>query len=378
MKRSTEIELVQELLDLYRRKSAFLKESMTTSPVQSYFDVDRFRREQDKILRTAPQPLVHSSELTEPGSFLRRHVAGLPALFTRDADGTAHAFLNVCRHRGTRLVDDYRGCKHRFSCPYHGWTWDNQGELVGIPHEQQGFPDIRERDLRLKRLGCLERHGWIWVWARGEDVPDVDAYLGGLAEDFAWFDAESLRLLRSDEQVRSVNWKILVEGGIEAYHFRVAHRQTIGPHYLDNLSTYMSFGPHLRSVLARGSLADVAGEPVETLRLRDHAQVLYSIFPVSQVLVQPDHVAWIHLEPLTASSTQVRINTLVPSDRLASERDRAHWAKNHAITIETLNEDFDIGESIQAGLRSGANEYLTFGRFEGALDEFRRIVEERL
>ena len=84
------------------------------------------------------------------------------------------------------------------------------------------------------------------------------------------------------------------------------------------------------------------------------------------------------MEPLSATSTRIRLKSLAPKDRLNSDDDLAHWAKNHAITLETLSEDFEIGESIQSGLESGANEYLTFGRFEGALADFNRFVNDRL
>lgn len=378
MQRETEIELAEELLGLHERKSAFLVDEVASRPVEDYFDPGRFRDERDKIFRTAPQPLVHSSELPEPGSFLRRSLAGLPVLLTRDADGAAHAFLNVCRHRGTRLVDDEAGCKGRFSCPYHAWTWNNRGELIGVPHETQGFPALDRSKLGLKRLGCVEKHGFVWVSAASEESPDVDTSLAGLAADFDWFAAGDARVVHTNVEVRNVNWKILVEGGIEAYHFRVAHRDTIAPYFFDNLSTYRGLGPHMRSVLAKRSLVELRDQPVDAWRLRDHAQVLYSIFPTNQFLVQSDHFAWIQSEPLSASSTRIRLSTLAPADRTDSEADRAHWAKNHAITTRTLAEDFDIGESIQAGLESGANERLNFGRFEGALAAFNRVVDERL
>lgn len=378
MKRSTEIELAQELLDLHANKSAFVNEEVSSCSVEAYFDSERFTKERDKILRSAPQAVVHSSELPEPGSFLRRDFAGLPAFFTRDRDGDAHAFLNVCRHRGTRLVDEPCGVAQRFSCPYHAWTYNNRGELVGVPHERLGFSEIDRTDFALTRLGSVEQHGWVWVWGSGDQPPVIDDYLAGLAEEFDWFGASDCTILHTDEQVRSANWKILVEGGIEAYHFRVAHRQTIGPYFLDNLSSYRRFGPHLRSIFGKQSLTELAQQPVDDWRLRDHAQILYSIFPTTQLLVQADHVAWLQLDPLTASSTRIRVNTLVPKDRLESEEDLAHWEKNHAITMKTLAEDFAIGESIQAGLESGANERLTFGRFEGALAEFKQSVESRL
>ena len=92
--------------------------------------------------------------------------------------------------------------------------------------------------------------------------------------------AGDYQVLHAEEQLRAVNWKILVEGGIEAYHFRVAHRNTIAPYFFDNLSTYRCFGPHMRSILAEKTLTDLAEQPVDSWRLRDHAQVLYSIFPI--------------------------------------------------------------------------------------------------
>ena len=144
------------------------------------------------------------------------------------------------------------------------------------------------------------------------------------------------------------------------------------------MSSYERFGPHLRSILAKRSLTELSEQPVADWRLRDHSQVLYSIFPVNQLLVQADHFAWIQLEPLSASSTRIRLSTLAPADRLESDADLAHWAKNHAITRKTLAEDFVIGESIQSGLESGANEHLRFGRFEGALADFNATVDSRL
>ncbi|MEM1410977.1 MAG: SRPBCC family protein [Pseudomonadota bacterium] len=378
MDRATEIELIEEILELHARKSAFLDSEVSQSPVDIYTDPDRFQRERDSLLRTTPQPLAHACELPEAGSFLRRDLAGLPVLLTRDREGVVHAFLNVCRHRGTRLVDEDRGCRHRFSCPYHAWTWDNRGNFVGAPHLEQGFPDLDRDATGLRRLGCTERHGFLWVTAGSESAPDVDVFVAGLAPDFQAFDADALHLAFEEERNWAVNWKILVEGGIEAYHFRVAHRDTIAPYFHDNLSSYRRFGPHLRSVLAKRTLTDLPEQPQERWRLREHAQLLYSLFPSSVFLVQADHVAWVQIQPLGAASTNVRISTLVPSDRLETSEDQAHWEKNHGITVKTLDEDFVIGERIQAGLESGANEHLTFGRFEGALAVFNQTVERGL
>lgn len=131
----------------------------------------------------------------------------------------------------------------------------------------------------------------------------------------------------------------------------------------------------MRSILMRTSMAELSPETREEWRLRDHAQVLYTLFPNTALLVQSDHISWINQEAISAGQTRVRLTTLVPK----SEADRTeHWNRNHQITRTTLDEDFVIGESIQSCIASGANNSMIFGRFEGALDAFNKVVEARL
>ncbi|MCG8443251.1 MAG: aromatic ring-hydroxylating dioxygenase subunit alpha, partial [Caulobacterales bacterium] len=362
------------LRGLHTARSAFLDEAVTSNPVAHYASPERFAREQASIFHALPVMAAHSSELAGDGAFLRREVAGLPLLLTRDGEGGVHAFLNVCRHRGARLVEARSGCKRRFSCPYHAWTYSHQGALLAVPHQAQGFPDLDRSGLGLRRAACVERFGWMWVSARADADMAIERHLDALAADFDWFDAEALHVAHMDEQDRGANWKILVEGGIEAYHFRVAHRDTIGPYFNDNLSSYETFGPHMRSVLPRAGLGELNTANRADWRLRAHANVLYTIFPADALLVQHDHVVWIHNEAVAPDRTHVRLTTLAPKD---DDRDD-HWRRNHAITVTTLNEDFDIGEAIQAGITTGANERLMFGRFEGALARFNETVERYL
>lgn len=303
-------------------------------------------------------------------------LAGLPLLIARDRHGQVRAFLNVCRHRGARLVNEESGCKHTLSCPYHAWTWSNTGDLRGVPHQQQGFPDLDKSAHALAQVTCAERSGWIWVAPDAEAVADIDAQLAPLAGDLAWLDMEGLRVARTESITCAANWKLLVEGGLEAYHFKVAHAATIGPYFPDNLSSYARFGRHLRSVLPRVTLADLPDTPRDQWDIRRHANLLYTLFPGSQFLVQQDHVVWVRLDPRGPAETEIRLTTMAPDP--VGEKTADHWARNHAITRKTLGEDFAIGEAIQAGLASGANTHLTFGRFEGALEIFASTVRQAL
>lgn len=375
----TQHALIEEILGLSAAQSAYLDESVATSDVRHYTDPDRFAAEMEKVFRAHPIPAVHCSELPESGSFLRRQLGGIPVLISRDRNGQTHAFINVCRHRGARLVNEETGCKSTFSCPYHGWTWSNSGELRGIPHQKQGFPEIDKSQYGLHRLPCEERHGWIWIQPTSGSSMDLDAHLAEITPDLNWLGMGNMRVAHTDIVDCGANWKILTEGGIESYHFRVAHAATIGPFFPDNLSTYQMLGLHMRSILPRVTMDELRDLPKADWVLRDHANIVYTFFAGTQWLVQQDHVVAIQAEPIAADRTILRMSTIVPaeSDPYDSHQE-AHWARNHAITKRTLTEDFDIGEAIQQGLNSGANDRLTFGRYEGALDRFNQLVNDRL
>ena len=372
MERETEIGLIEELLGLREAKSHYLDDEIEFNSVDQYQSEAIFQRERDQMFARLPAVAAHVSELPNPGDFVKREIAGRSILVTRDAQGEVNAFLNICRHRGTQLVSDESGCKHRFTCPYHAWSYANTGELVSVPHMDTGFPDLDKAQYSLKSLQCEERFGFVWVIATPDVSFDFDAYYAPIAAEAEGLDLANMAIAHEEKKVHNSNWKILVEGGIESYHFKVAHRKTIGPYFEDNLSSYQMLGDHMRSVLMRSSMHVLKDQPTDQWRLRDHANIIYTFFPTTQLLVQKDHVVWINSRPVSAGQTELRLATLAPKSRLA---EAAYWEKNHQITSTTLNEDFVIGESIQNGFASGANDVITFGRFEGALPEFNRTIK---
>ena len=380
LKHETEIELIDELLGLRKAKSAYLDEKITHSPIERYTNPERFARERAEIFSKFPVLIAHVSELPEEGSFLTKSFAGIPILLTRDREGEIHSFYNVCRHRGARLVEADHGCKHRFSCPYHAWTWDNAGELIAAPHREQGFPDLDFSKYGLKRLQSAVRNGWVWITIdQTADNIAIDNFLAPLKGDMNWLEMDNLEIHDVSEKDWNCNWKIVVEGGLEAYHFRVAHTKTIAALFHDNLSTYRVLGHHIRSVLARINVDDFVEIPRKDWNVRACSNLLYTIFPSTAWLVQSDHVVLVQFSPISASKTKIRLATLIPKQaEPLTENQQNYWDKNHALTCTTLYEDFEMGEKIQAGLELGVNEQLTFGRFEGALDQFNSIVDSAL
>ena len=380
MDRETEVGLIHEIVGLADQNSAFLDREVTHSPISRYASPERFEREMAMIFRRKPVVAAHTSELEGENSFIAREFLGLPLLLTRDADGEVHAFLNVCRHRGAKIEREATGCKRVFTCPYHAWSWSNRGDLRAVPQEAQGFPDLPRAERGLRRLPVAEAHGFIWIIANPDagEMPKIDDWLADLAPDFAWLGLNDHRIALIDTLDINANWKVLIEGGLEAYHFRIAHRKTIGPHFPDNLLTYQQFGPHMRAVLPRNAMPELRGVPEEKWNLRKDANMVYTVLPNTQMLVQQDHFMWFHIEPISEAKTRFRMATVIPNDAPRTDDMDEHWRLNHRISLTALKEDFELGEEIQAGFASRGNPTHIFGRFEGALNRFNLVVEEML
>jgi len=370
MDHATQVALIEELHGLRAAGQFFVAEGVTAMPITAY-GADRFAQEEAMFARV-PHPVALSGDLPGSGDFITRDLFGTPLLITRGADGQARVMINVCRHRGARLVADAAGCAARFTCPYHAWTYSNSGDLRAAPHAESGFPGLDKSAHSLTQLPVYEDAGLIWTALDGQ-APLAD-FADPLQSDLIWAGFAGLTTVKSEVIEVAANWKLLVEGGLEAYHFKVAHKDTIGAHFLENLSSFTLLGPHLRSILPRTSLPDLAETPQDTWSLRDHANVLYTLTPTSQFLLMQDHVAWIEATPLTHARTRLRIATLAPKGVATPE----HWARNHAITRVTLDEDFALNESTQAGLASGAQTHLTFGQYEGALAAFHTQIAQYL
>ena len=206
-------------------------------------------------------------------------------------------------------------------------------ELIGAPHFESGFPDKDKSTLGLARLPVREAMGLVWVVPSPFEEFDFDAWLGPMAAEFDALGLADSYVAASDTIDIAANWKILIEGGIEAYHFKVAHRETIAPFFEDNLSSYQIIGAHMRSVLPRATMAGLDPETRENWRIRDHANLLYTFMPLTQFLVQQDHAILIRSNPQGPDRTQLIISTLAPrSGPDAQGKDDEHWARNHKIT----------------------------------------------
>lgn len=381
MERAKEIELLSQCLELTRAERAFVTEDEEALiPVARYRDTVRFEEERDVLFRPSFNVVAHASQIASPGDFITRDVLGTPVILVRDKDGSAKAFINVCRHRGATVELKERGKCRRFVCPYHAWAYETDGSLA-VARQPEGFPTLDVEGTSLLGLPCVEAGGLLFV------CPDPDAPIAELDEptravvaELEWLGSAESIVCESETRVWKANWKLIVDGGLESYHFKIAHRNTIAGFFPDNVSTFEFLGDHIRSILPRSSILTLAAQPESSWDIRQHTHMLYSIAPNASILVQERHFELILMTPLSADLTRVEIATVapIPTSGERSEKAKAYLAANHAFTKKTLDEDFEIAEQIQRGMKTGANEHFRFATFEGALTQWHRRLEARL
>jgi phenylpropionate dioxygenase-like ring-hydroxylating dioxygenase large terminal subunit len=349
---------------------------------QRYLSAKRFLQELQGLWQRVPTVVLHTSELPR-NSYQARDTALGRVIFTRDEEGVVRAFHNVCRHRGSQLVTNEGACEKRLVCPYHAWTYGLDGHLQGVPAESQCFPDLDKSAMGLLAIPCVEKYGFVWLCptatttATGDTAEQaVVAHVGEMAADLEWLQLDKLHVCESVPKTWQANWKLLVEGGIETYHFAVAHKKTIAPFFLNNIAVTDQLGQHFRTVIPNRAIDQVAQLPESKQRLRACTHINYNVLGSVGLLVQDEHIDWFRMRPIAADQTEITITSLVPTakDELSPDQ-AAHWQKNMAITNTVLDEDFVIGEGIQRSIAQGALTSLQFGTAEWGLKAFNDSVD---
>jgi nitrite reductase/ring-hydroxylating ferredoxin subunit len=210
-----------------------------------YTDPVRFEAEKRELFRKAPLMAGLSRDVPNPGDVMLFDAAGPAILIVRTKTGALRAFLNMCMHRGARLVEE---CSRRnlITCRFHGWSFDLNGRLVGIPGEA-GFEGVDRATRGLIQVPVGEWAGLIFVKAHaGDESIDVEAWLGDLAPILSGLDLAQAKPIRHTRVDVETNWKYALDTYGEGYHFAALHPTTFGVGTCSNVILYEPYGLHYR------------------------------------------------------------------------------------------------------------------------------------
>ncbi len=386
-----------DVVSEFGNESITRKEGLGTRPVsiESYRSPEWFELEREQVFMRAWLNLGRVEQLAEPGSYFVKaiDVCKASVLVTRNASGKIQAFHNVCKHRGNLVALKDSGKQSRFTCAYHGWTYKNDGDLVGVPDERSFF-DLDKKKCGLTKIATEIWEGWIFINFQREPEVSLEEFMGPYGKVFADVPYNSLDQELMIEAKLKCNWKLIADAFAEAYHVPMMHPATLAPGFshpeLNKFAAPVSghiYGLH-RAVSTYGNpvYASPPGSHVErlanavdtggvlgaelsedSLKLREHPGVnptknkswaadVTWIFPNFDIDFSPggfwSHEFW----PLAYNETYWIARIRIPAatsvrHRLSLEHYAARWA-------EVVLEDVTNCERIQVGLESGAIDHM--------------------
>lgn len=197
-----------------------------------YTDPAIFAREMDHVYAASWVYLAHESEIPEPNDFRQAWLGTREVIVTRDEEGQIRVFSNRCSHRGATVCREHQGNAANFTCPYHGWRFDNRGQLFGIPGKNAYGPAFKARDMHLARPAQVASYkGFIFATLNSE-APPLAEHLGNATRYLdAWIEhnggAQNIVLAGAQRFRVRCNWKLVWDNAGDGYHVPFSHQSLL-------------------------------------------------------------------------------------------------------------------------------------------------------
>lgn len=371
--------LAPDLVEAARKGETALSAAVLHEHRSFYIDPEQFEREQQQLFRTMPLVACLSSELPAAGSYRTFDDTGIPILIVRGRDGRVRAFLNICPHRASRIVRDEQGQSNRFTCRFHGWTFDSSGNAVGIPEERYFCGEI-DAQKHLVACPAEERHGLVFVQAAPGSKMDLDAHLRTLDADFAVLGLASAEVTHRDLLPVRANWKYGLDTFFETYHLKSLHRETFRGLF-SPICVFHAAGLHHRFTFSPLGVQEWVGRARELWQV-DSIPLQYFLFPNTIFSVGSTSptgltVSIHQIFPQSVDHFVSRLSYCVIGG-VKSEEQRAEIERAYSISRSALvNEDYSVAAEAHAGLAALPPEStLPIGQQEIGVQNFHRNIRQ--
>jgi len=366
------------------RKNATIRSAGAKSLPQKYFvSPEMFAEEQKKIFSKQWLLVGHQSQIPDAGDYVVQQVIGESLIVIRGKSGEIHAFFNVCRHRGTRLIEHRAGeavngrCA-AIQCPYHAWTYGLDGRLIGAPHMDE-VPGFNKEDYPLHPVNLGLWEGFIFVnlndgearlcseataRQRSGDFISLERWFAPLAGKFSHWNIPKLQPAKRIEYDVHANWKLMFENYSECYHCPGVHPMLSKVSPYDSAENDLTKGPFLGGFMKinPGKSLSMSGNacalPIEHDQEHDKESTqrvfYYSIFPNMLLSLHPEYVMVHQLWPKSPERTLILCDWFFHPE--AFDRDDFHPNDGIDFWDMTNRQDWHVCELSQQGIASRAYE----------------------
>ena len=354
-------------------------------PRRAYHEPAILEWERERVLRRDWVIVGRVDEAPEPGTYFTTELDGEPLLVVRAKDGKLRAFYNVCRHRGTAVVEEQCGTAVRFQCPYHAWIYDLEGKLVRAKHTED-LDDFSFETYGLATVLCETWQGFVFLNLDPHAAP-LATQLGDLDEHLGRFDFASLKTARTMTYDVAANWKFIAENYSECYHCPPLHPQ------LNRLTPYDVGGDYAPGGAWQGGWMElVAGAetmaldggrgskhgrpPMCGMTTEDERRIFYYVlWPTVFLSIHPDYLLVHRLIPLAPDRTTVVCQLLFEPETMA----RPDFDPSDAIAFWDLtnSQDWHVCELQQRGTKSSSWISGRYSNQEASVHAFDLMVAER-
>ncbi|MBW4631171.1 MAG: aromatic ring-hydroxylating dioxygenase subunit alpha [Iphinoe sp. HA4291-MV1] len=342
-------------------------------PGYYYTEPKIFTQELKTIWRSTWQFVGRESDLPNPGDYLTCMIGLEPIFVIRTPSGSLQSMYNVCPHRGARLLNGQGNCS-LIRCPYHAWIYDLEGKLR-LVSEPKYFPDLDKSLIQLHKAQVDTWGGFIFVNPdpEGESLRAYLADIPDFLKDYKqpW---EELREIDRWSYEQPINWKLFVEGYLDAYHGPYTHTQSLKVLDWQGIRTIPT-GRHsyYYTNYTDKPLEGVLVFPWEPLGM---SYQVY-IFPNTIINTAKDHVQFWQVRPLNPERTTIEIFIYqTPAQTQEFPLDLANY---RADFDQFMEEDLVILRSLQEGINSRAYKVTQLAKeHELGIAHFRKIVADAI
>lgn len=350
----------------------------STIPRRWYISPEFLEEERKKIFTNTWQSVGHLQELSRPGDYLACDVQGEPVVITRSQDGELRAFSNVCRHRAHPVASG-KGNRKSLQCPYHGWTYGLNGQLLAAP-EFDGIQDWNKSEVCLPRIHTEVWGPYVFVNLSSHPIPLAEM-LGNIPSEVQreGFPVEKMHFIERREYLVPSNWKVYIDNYLEGYHIPMAHpglfREIDYAQYrVDTFRYYSSAHAPIRPTRE----GEIEGRDRRYVRNENESRALYYwIFPNFMINIYPDNLQANIIVPVSADRTLAIFEWFFLGPGTGEGWESLQ--QSIAFSDQIQKEDMEICSHVQRGLQSQSYQQ---GRFsvkrENGVHHFHLLLHEFL